>query len=229
MPANTQLEHRLVSTRAVLETYIGRVLPDWEQFARGTELVTVERGEVLVPSHTHHPFAYHVVRGMLKLQVSDGRIGRTVALIGENEFATCWTGLGMASYARVAARIVPHQRADPRLRPEGSPYSLVAIEPTTVLRATTTTVEALAERHHAWSILLSTVLATSIVRITAAVPEMHLTSPEERYRSIRARRPDLVERISQRELAAHLGVTEVGMSRIVRRVAAQLAAAEPGA
>lgn len=182
----------------------------------------------LAPARTRHPFVYLVVRGLLKLRVGNGSIERTVAIHGENELAATWTGLGSEFYGRVAARTVPHLRADPRLRAEGSPYELVAIEGTTAMRAAFPTMEALAERHHAWSLVLTTLIGTNLVRTSAGLPDLHLATPEERYLSFLERRPDLVARISQRELAAALGVTEVGMSRIVRRVAAR-SATDPGA
>jgi putative heme degradation protein len=41
---------------------------------------------------------------------------------------------------------------------------------------------------------------------------------EDRYRALRTERPNLVSRLTQRDLAAYLNVTEVTMSRIVKRV-----------
>lgn len=227
MVASTLHGHTLASTRLLLETYAGRRLPEWEHFTRATEIVTVERGAVLVPARVHHPYVYLVIRGLLKVRVTDGRIERTIAIHGENELATSWPGLGMDLFTRVDGRTMPHLRGDPRVRPDGSPFELVAIEATTAMRTSFTTLEALAERHHGWSLVLTTLIGTNLVRTVAALPDVHLSTPEERYRDFLERRPDLVERISQRELAAHLGVTEVGMSRIVRRVAAQRAEQEP--
>jgi len=225
--SSTLHSRTLASTRLLLETYAGRRLPDWERFTGSTDIVTVERGAVVAPARVQHPYVYLVIRGLLKVRVRDGRADRTLAIHGENELATSWPGLGMELFARVDGRTMPHLRADDRARPTGSPFELVAIEPTTAMRASFTTLEALAERHHGWSLVLSTLIGTNLVRTVAALPDAHLSTPEERYRDFLERRPDLVERISQRELAAHLGVTEVGMSRIVRRVAAQRAERGP--
>lgn len=43
-------------------------------------------------------------------------------------------------------------------------------------------------------------------------------SAEARYRSFLETYPDLAMRIPQKDLARHLGVTPVGLNRIVRRV-----------
>ncbi|PWD50691.1 hypothetical protein C8046_08525 [Serinibacter arcticus] len=228
MVTSSQYEHTVAGARLMMEAFAERRLPEWEHFARTTDLMTVERGTVLVPAHTHHPYVYLVTRGLLKLRFTQARVARTVSFHGEGEIAAAFNGLGVAAFGRVALRATPHLSADPRVWPEGNPFELVAIERTTVLRAGFGAIEELAERSHAWSRMLTTFLSTSMLLMCAGLPDSHLATPEERYRSFVSRRPDLVARISQRELAAHLGVTEVGMSRIVKRVGAQRAAAAAG-
>jgi CRP-like cAMP-binding protein len=43
-------------------------------------------------------------------------------------------------------------------------------------------------------------------------------APEDRYRSLAAREPELVSRVPQHELASYLGITPVSLSRIKRRI-----------
>jgi putative heme degradation protein len=45
-------------------------------------------------------------------------------------------------------------------------------------------------------------------------------SPEQRYRNLLESRPDLVDRVSKRDLASFLNVTDVALSRIAKRVLA---------
>lgn len=44
------------------------------------------------------------------------------------------------------------------------------------------------------------------------------SSPEERFKSIMATRPELIERVPQHQLASYLGITAESLSRIKRRV-----------
>jgi len=46
-----------------------------------------------------------------------------------------------------------------------------------------------------------------------------LNSPEERYLSLQKERPDLLNRISQHQIASFIGITPVSLSRIRNRVA----------
>jgi len=48
--------------------------------------------------------------------------------------------------------------------------------------------------------------------------ELLTLRPEDRYRCFVANSPSLEARITQKELAAYLGVTPVGLNRIVKRV-----------
>ena len=221
MVSSPQYEHTLANTRLLMESFAQRPLPEWEHFARTTDLMTVGRGTVLVPAFTHHPYVYLVTRGLLKTRFTQTKVARTVSFHTEGEIAAVFNGLGVSAFGRVALRAAPKISADPRVWPEGSPFELVAVENSTVLRAGFAVIEELAERSHAWALMLNAFLSTSMLMLCAGLPDSHLATPEERYRSFLVRRPELVARISQRELAAHLGVTEVGMSRIVKRVSAQ--------
>ena len=48
--------------------------------------------------------------------------------------------------------------------------------------------------------------------------ELLTLKPEQRYRAFVAESPGLERRIPQRDLARHLGLTPVGLNRIVQRV-----------
>lgn len=221
MVSSPQYDHTLANARLLMEAFAERRLPEWDHFARTTDLMTVERGAVLAPAFTHHPYVYLVTRGLLKTRFTQARVARTISFHAEGEIAAAFNGLGVSSFGRVALRAAPKLSSDPRVWPEGSPFELVAVEGSTVLRAGFGAIEELAERSHAWSRMLNAFLSTSMLMMCAGLPDSHLATPEERYRSFLTRRPELVARISQRELASHLGVTEVGMSRIVKRVGAQ--------
>ena len=43
-------------------------------------------------------------------------------------------------------------------------------------------------------------------------------SPEERYKSLLVKRPQLIDRVPQHQLANYLGITPESLSRIKRRI-----------
>ncbi|WP_454295504.1 hypothetical protein [Salana multivorans] len=58
---------------------------------------------------------------------------------------------------------------------------------------------------------------------------MRTKDAEQRYRELLANRPSLIGRVSQRDLASYLNITESALSRIVRRVRENDAAAQAAA
>jgi hypothetical protein len=48
--------------------------------------------------------------------------------------------------------------------------------------------------------------------------EFKMTSPEERYIQLQKKRPDLIQRVPQYQLASYLGVTPESLSRIRKRL-----------
>ena len=53
--------------------------------------------------------------------------------------------------------------------------------------------------------------------------EFKMTSPEERYLQLQKKRPDLIQRVPQYQLASYLGVTPESLSRIRIRIRRRLA------
>ncbi len=59
-----------------------------------------------------------------------------------------------------------------------------------------------------------------VVRLDEPQHGLRTLSPEEHYRYLLEARPSLMARLRQREVALYLGLSEAGMSRIVKRVRA---------
>ena len=51
-----------------------------------------------------------------------------------------------------------------------------------------------------------------------SMAEFKMTSPEERYTQLQKKRPDLIQRVPQYQLASYLGVTPESLSRIRKRL-----------
>lgn len=65
--------------------------------------------------------------------------------------------------------------------------------------------------------MLALIVVNTITR-SAEFTQTHGTSAAESYQALLTTRPELVRRVTQRELARLLGISEAGMSRIAKRV-----------
>ena len=93
-----------------------------------------------------------------------------------------------------------------------------ALEPSTLARIDFQIIEELARRHLGWAQLLITYFYAHLLHVQADAYRMRFITPEQRYRSIVDEHPRWPARVKQRDLAAYLGVSEVGLSRIASRV-----------
>jgi len=69
-----------------------------------------------------------------------------------------------------------------------------------------------------WATLLRRATMLFAERKEARERELLTLTPEDRYRAFVAESPGLEARVTQKDLAAYLGVTPVGLNRIVKRV-----------
>jgi CRP-like cAMP-binding protein len=60
-----------------------------------------------------------------------------------------------------------------------------------------------------------------LVQNQSSFDNFKTSSPEQRYLNLLERRPDLVQRVPQHQLASYLGITPESLSRIRRRLASQ--------
>jgi CRP-like cAMP-binding protein len=98
-----------------------------------------------------------------------------------------------------------------------SQHTVSAVEQTTLVRSDFRIIERLAGQHLAWAQMCWSVTAVYAMTLQADAV-LARDAAEDRYRALRTERPNLVSRLTQRDLAAYLNVTEVTMSRIVKRV-----------
>ena len=217
--------HASRSLQLLLEAYAGARLPEWPVFASTLKLVRLPAGDTLFQAGESHPFIYLVHAGLTRAQATTpaGHTS-TVFFSEEGDILAAMTSLGPRSARRLYERGL-HPRLDD-LKPavEGrSLHTVSAVEPSVLMRGDYRAVDQLAQRHHAWAILTGAI--TTIYAMTQQADLVwNRDTPEDRYRSLLSERPDLVSRLTQRDLAAYLNVTETTMSRIAKRVRR-----EPGA
>lgn len=214
--------HASRSLQLMLEAYAGARLPEWPVFATTLKLIRLAPGETLFRAGEAHPYLYLVHAGLTRAQATTpSGHASTIFFSEEGDILASMTSLGPRSARRLYERGL-HPRVDD-LKPAVDGYSLhtiSAVEPTVLMRSDYRTVDQLAQRHHAWAIL-----ASAISTIYAMTQQADLIwnrdTPEDRYRNLLSDRPGLVSRLTQRDLAAYLNVTETTMSRITKRVRAE--------
>lgn len=211
--------HASRSLQLLMEAYTGARLPEWQVFASTLKLVRLPAGEILFRAGEEHPYIYLVHTGLTRAQVTTpaGHCS-TVFFSEEGDLLASMTSLAPRAALRLYDRGL-HPRVDD-LKPavQGQAlHTVSAVEPSVLMRADYRTVDQLAQRHHAWAMM-----AASITIIYSMTQQADLIwnrdSPEDRYRNLLTERPNLVSRLTQRDLAAFLNVTETTMSRIAKRV-----------
>lgn len=105
--------------------------------------------------------------------------------------------------------------------PPGGGASRVAVEAIEPLRVTELAYPLLSQwqrTHPLVARLLDNALRCAFERQLARQADLLLRSATERYQDFVARHPSLAARLPQHQLALHLGITEVGLSRIRARL-----------
>jgi CRP-like cAMP-binding protein len=96
-------------------------------------------------------------------------------------------------------------------------FSSTAIEPSVVERIDFRALEALADTQPAWQKALRIGFAALAEIKVGRERDLLTLSAEQLYLQLVRSAPDLVARIPQKDLAGYLGVTAVGLNRIIRR------------
>lgn len=217
--------HAVRSLRLLLEAYAGSELPQWDLFASNIRVLRVDAGTVLFSAGEAHPYIYFVQRGLFKAQMlSEGERLTTVFFPEEGDVLASMPALGSEGVRRVAARGL-HPRAETlRAAVEAETiHTVTAIEPSLLLRVNYRVLDHLASAHLQWARLITTIALMHATTLQADAGWLRAT-PEQRYRSVLREHPGLVQRVTQRDLASFLNITDVALSRIAKRVRGEVVA-----
>jgi len=196
--ALTRVNAASSATRSLFERLAGGPLPHWTEFATQVQPRSVEAGGTIFMQGAEHPYVYVVRRGLVKnVYLRDTGDAWIKSFSSEGGF-----------FASVAA-----------LKPGGrTSFSAMCIEDSELERIPFKAIEPLADSDLAWSTVLRRALAIFADRKEQRERELLTLNPEDRYRAVLAGQPDIEGRITQKDLAAYIGITPVGLNRIVRRV-----------
>ncbi|RCW21572.1 CRP-like cAMP-binding protein [Ciceribacter lividus] len=181
----------------LFERIAGASLPERDRVLASIDRIDVGAGEAVFRQDDPHPLVYVVRQGLLKFTYlrADGEEW-IKSFVAEGQF------FGSLS-ALVAGR---------------ASFTVTAIEASSLERLPFFLLEDLADRDLAWSRMLRNALIILAERKERREREFLTLTAEERYRLLVREQVALLGRIPQKDLAAYLGITPVGLSRIARRV-----------
>jgi CRP/FNR family transcriptional regulator, anaerobic regulatory protein len=196
--ALSRVNEPALASRLLFEWFARGPLPHWHDFAGHILTRTIAPGAPVFLQGAEHPFAYVVRRGLVKnVYVREGGEEWIKSFIPESRF-----------FASISA-----------LEPGGSTtFSAIAVEHSELERIPFEILAKFAETNLTWANMLrGAVMAVATGKEQREREFLTLTA-ELRYRQFVADNPDLMLRLTQKDLAAYLGVTPVGLNRIVRRI-----------
>jgi CRP-like cAMP-binding protein len=182
----------------LLEAATGGPLPEWSRVAKDLSIRTFEPGGTVFLQDVSHPYVYAVRRGLLKLSyLKEDGAEWIKSFAFEGRF-----------FASIAA-----------LEPGGrTSFMVTALEDTLLERVDYRLLATLAAHHLPWSQALCSMTMLFAARKEQRERELLTLNAENRYLAFRQAYPHLESRIPQKDLARHLGLTPVGLNRIVTRV-----------
>jgi len=211
--------HAMRGLRLLLEAYASAELPQWDLFASNVRALYVPAGSLLFSAGETHPYIYFIQRGFLKAQMIDpGGRATTVFFPEEGDTLASMSAMGAEGIRRVASRgLHPRSKSLQAAIDGESLLTVTAIENSLVQRINYRVIEHLSSQYLQWA-RLTTTIALMHATLLQADAAWQRGSAEQRYRQLVDLNPGLVKRVTQRDLASFLNVTEASLSRIVKRV-----------
>lgn len=99
-----------------------------------------------------------------------------------------------------------------------SKYSLVCVEDCIVVVGEVDSEKTMFNKYPQLETMVRKMMEINFGEIQEQFGEFINSSPEERYESILRKRPQLVDRVPQHQLASYLGITPESLSRIKKRI-----------
>lgn len=99
-----------------------------------------------------------------------------------------------------------------------SKYSLVCVEDCLLVVGDVDSENTMFNKYPQLEIMVRKMMEINVGEIQDQFGEFIGSSPEERYESVLKKRPELIHRVPQHQLASYLGITPESLSRIKKRI-----------
>ena len=101
---------------------------------------------------------------------------------------------------------------------ELSKYSLVCVEDCILVVGDVDSENTMFNKYPQLEIMIRKMMEINVGEMQEQFGEFISSSPEERYESVLRKRPQLIDRVPQHQLASYLGITPESLSRIKKRI-----------
>lgn len=183
-----------LSCRALLESYAGEPLPEWERFAPDVRCRRLAPGELLFEAGQAWPWLAVVAQGVAKRVLVDGDGAEHI-----QDFVP--EGRWLAS----TAALVPQGRTS---------FAAQAVTELTIEQMPYVALREFGERHLAWQRALRVGLEHEGACREQRERERATLGPRQRWQRLLDAEPALAARIPRKDLARYLGITPVALSRL---------------
>lgn len=184
----------------LLFDYIARFMPltDKEKTAI-TDLgifKSYSKGKVLLKEGQYSGYGYFVVKGCLRTYYIKNNEERTTEFYTESQSLTPQCVLSKLP----------------------SEYYVACVEDCILVVANESMEKEIFEKFPRFETLCRLLSEQLLAQNQAMFDDFKISSPEERYRNLLEKRPDLVQRVPQYQLASYLGITPQSLSRLRARI-----------
>jgi len=205
--------------RGMLLAVADEPLPEIDTLEQHAQLIALGAEEQVIGAGEASPYLFYIVQGLVRVEATQGGPPVVLGIREEGEIVGDIAAMGFRAVQRlVDLDLHPRARSVPKHGGVPAALAITTIEPSVLLRVDSRVIVELAERHLAWSRVVLAIIVVNTITRRAEFAQAHSSSPAESYAAMLAERPELVRRITQRELARLLGLSEAGMSRIAKRV-----------
>lgn len=162
------------------------------------ELVKYSKGDLVFTQGEASHCIYFVQKGFLKAYyITDDGKEMVKSFIAENGFIGSSSSYGSANASCT--------------------FSLICIEPSVLLRVKISTLFGILQQEPGTALELIDLLLPVLAKKERREYEFLCLSAEQRYLQIKAKSPQLLDRVTQNDIARYLGITPVALSRIKTR------------
>ena len=173
-----------------------------ERLVADVPIATFQKGTILLHQGDVPTKCYFVLSGCIRqYKVDEDGNDHTVDFITEEQSIT----------------ILTKHHADGR-----SPYSLACIEECCLVVGDLATEQEQYEENPVLEAMTRDMMQEDMGTMRDAFASFMSSTPEERYQTLMEKRPDLVHRVPQYQLASYLGITPESLSRIKKRATRHL-------
>ena len=200
-----------------LERLADRPLPRREVFERAVTLLTFEPGEALFESGVELPYLFMVLKGGVKVGDETRGSERLTGVARVGDLLGSLPSVLPVGMPDLISGHVAETDWQPGPQWGRTNRSAIAIVDTVVERMDMRVLTSLMQRHTAWAMVGYHAMALHALGQERRARDLLTLSAQERYLNFLIELPELIGLLPQKDIAAYIGVTPVGLSRIAAR------------